>query len=85
VPITAVEVQIDQGRWQSATLDAARGQYAWQLWALESQDLAPGPHTVVSRAIDANGVIQPTAEQRRQRIASGREDNTQWVREIEVV
>jgi hypothetical protein len=40
---------------------------------------------VVSRAIDANGTIQPTAEERSRRLASGREDNTQWVREIEVV
>jgi DMSO/TMAO reductase YedYZ molybdopterin-dependent catalytic subunit len=84
VPIAAVEVRLDQGPWQKATLDAARGRYAWQLWALEIGDLAPGPHSLVSRAIDANGAIQPTAEERSRHLASGREDNTQWVRQIEV-
>jgi hypothetical protein len=54
------------------------------LWALDVKDLAPGQHTVVSRAIDANGSIQPTEEERRKRLASGREDNTQWVREIAI-
>ena len=63
-------------------LDAAKGKYAWRLWALEVKELAPGKHTVVSRAVDANGSIQPTEDERRKRLASGREDNTQWVREI---
>lgn len=85
VPIQSVEVRIDQGPWRKATLEAARGQYAWRLWSLDVQDLSPGPHTVVSRAIDAKGAVQPTSEERRQRLASGREDNAQWVREIEVV
>jgi DMSO/TMAO reductase YedYZ molybdopterin-dependent catalytic subunit len=82
VPIERVEVQIDNGPWQKATLDPSKGKYAWRLWALEVKDLAPGKHAVVSRAVDANGAIQPTEEERRTRIASGREDNTQWVREI---
>ena len=82
--IEAVDVQIDKGPWQRARLDPPRGQYAWRLWELEVVDLAPGSHTVVSRAIDANGVVQPTAEERSKRLASGREDNTRWVREIEV-
>lgn len=84
VPIERVEVRIDQGPWQTAALDPDRGKYAWRLWSLEVKDLTPGLHTVVSRAIDRQGLIQPTEDERRQRIASGREDNTQWVREIEV-
>ena len=83
--IQAVEVQIDQAPWQRARLDAPRGQYAWRLWDLDVPDLAPGQHTVVSRAMDANGAMQPTAAERSQRLASGREDNTLWVREFEVV
>ena len=79
-PIDRVEVRIDDGAWQPAKLDPAKGRYAWRLWALEVNDLAPGPHTVVSRAIDAEGAAQPIAEERRTRLASGREDNTQWVR-----
>lgn len=84
VPIDRVEVRIDQGPWQRAALDPERGRYAWRLWSLEVTDLTPGLHTVVSRAIDAKGLIQPTDDERRRSIASGREDNTQWVREIEV-
>ena len=84
-PIDRVEVRIDDGAWQPAKLDPAKGRYAWRLWALEVNDLAPGPHTVVSRAIDAEGAAQPIAEERRTRLASGREDNAQWVREIEVL
>ena len=39
---------------------------------------------VVSRAIDANGKVQPTKAERDAEIASGREDNSQWTREIRV-
>ncbi|MGE3889885.1 MAG: molybdopterin-dependent oxidoreductase, partial [Vicinamibacterales bacterium] len=81
-PIERVEVQIDGGAWQHAHIDDRRGQYAWLLWSLAVKDLAPGTHRVVSRAIDANGVVQPTAEERRKGLASGREDNAQWAREF---
>jgi DMSO/TMAO reductase YedYZ molybdopterin-dependent catalytic subunit len=84
VPIDRVEVQIDNRPWQKATLEAVRGKYAWRLWTLETEDLPPGKHTLVSRAVDTSGTIQPTDEERRQRLASGREDNSQWVREIVV-
>lgn len=83
-PIASVEVQVDGGAWQAATLEPSRGRYAWQLWSLTVPGLSPGAHNVVSRAIDANGTVQPTTDERRQRLASGREDNTQWVREIVV-
>ncbi len=82
VPIERVEVQIDGGPWQPARIDDRRGQYAWRLWSLSVRDLAPGKHSVVSRAIDATGAVQPTAEERRTRLASGREDNAQWAREF---
>jgi DMSO/TMAO reductase YedYZ molybdopterin-dependent catalytic subunit len=84
VPIQAVEVQVDGGPWQRATIDDRRGPYAWLLWSLTVKGLTPGTHTLVSRAIDANGVVQPTEEERKQRLASGREDNAQWPREIEI-
>jgi len=84
VPIAKVEVQVDGGAWQPATLDARRAKYGWVLWSCTVPNLAPGTHTLVSRAIDANGTVQPTEEQRRAEIASGREDNAQWTREIRV-
>jgi DMSO/TMAO reductase YedYZ molybdopterin-dependent catalytic subunit len=83
--IRAVDVQIDGGAWQAATLEPPRGRYAWRLWSLTTRNLTPGKHTVVSRATDVNGTQQPTAEERRTRIASGREDFSMWVREIEVM
>jgi DMSO/TMAO reductase YedYZ molybdopterin-dependent catalytic subunit len=84
VPIDRVEVRIDEGSWQRAELEPSRSAYAWRLWHLEARDLAPGKHTVVSRAIDTSGAVQPTEDERRTRLASGREDNSQWVREIEI-
>ncbi len=84
VPIDAVDVRIDEGPWQRATLGSERSRYAWTLWSLSVRDLAPGRHTVVSRATDSDGRLQPTSEERRKHLASGREDNSMWVREIEV-
>jgi DMSO/TMAO reductase YedYZ molybdopterin-dependent catalytic subunit len=84
VPIQHVDVQIDDGPWQRAALEAPRGKYAWRLWSLTVKDLAPGAHKLASRATDANGVVQPTADERRQSIASGREDFSIWTREISV-
>lgn len=81
-PIAAVDVQIDEGPWQRATLEPARSAYAWRLWSLEVPALGEGPHTVRSRATDVNGRQQPTAEERRTAIASGREDYSIWTREI---
>ena len=54
------------------------------LWSLTVPNLAPGPHRLVSRAIDATGKVQPTKAERDAEIASGREDNAQWTREIRV-
>ncbi len=84
VPIAAVDVRIDDGPWQRAVLGDRRSRYAWTLWSLTVRGLAPGRHTIVSRAVDANGVLQPTAEERRARLESGREDNSLWVREVEI-
>jgi DMSO/TMAO reductase YedYZ molybdopterin-dependent catalytic subunit len=83
-PIAKVDVQIDDGPWQPATLEASRGKYAWRLWSLTVRNLPPGPHKVHSRATDANGKVQPAADERRKTIASGREDFSIWTREIVV-
>lgn len=92
-PIASVEVAVDGGAWQRATLAPApapsatfpsRAKYAWRLWSLDVPTLDPGPHTLVSRAIDGDGRVQPTTDQRNAEIASGREDNAQWTRQIRV-
>ena len=83
-PIAGVEVQVDGGAWQRATLDGRREPYAWRLWSLTVPNLAAESHRLVSRAIDATGTVQPTKAERDAEIASGREDNAQWIREIRV-
>jgi len=64
-PIRSVEVRIDDGPWQPATLDPATTseRYGWKFFNYTWNDAAPGEHTVTSRATDANGYVQPTAEE----------------------
>lgn len=83
-PIRKVEVQVDGGDWREARLDAEpRSQFCWTFFSLEAGPLNPGMHTLVSRAIDANGRVQPTAEE--DEIALKKtywEAYAQWPREI---
>jgi DMSO/TMAO reductase YedYZ molybdopterin-dependent catalytic subunit len=65
-PIARVEVQIDAGGWQQATIDDSEAaEFAWKIWSLDWADAAPGEHTVTSRAIDAAGQIQPAMDDPR--------------------
>jgi hypothetical protein len=77
-----VEVGVD-GAWSDARLGAEIGRYAWRAWSFDWL-ATPGTHTLVSRAIDANGRVQPIKAERDAEIASGREDNSQWTRQIRV-
>ena len=63
-PLRSVEVKVDDGPWQPATLDPAttREKYGWKFFNYTWNDATPGEHTVTSRATDANGNVQPTAE-----------------------
>jgi len=62
-PIAAVEVQIDDGPWQMATLDTDNvRRFSWRFWSLDWADATPGEHTVTSRVIDTEGNIQPAAD-----------------------
>ena len=62
-PIQRVEVQIDGGPWLPATIDRSEeAEFAWKIWSLEWEKPAAGEHTIVSRAIDTLGNIQPTME-----------------------
>ena len=63
-PIESVEVKVDDGPWQSATLDSSMtDQYSWKFFTYDWNGATPGEHTVTSRATDANGYVQPTAEE----------------------
>ncbi len=55
--IEAVEVRIDDGPWQPATLGAAYSRDTWRLWTFEWQ-ADPGSHTLTVRATDDTGAVQ---------------------------
>jgi len=60
-PIRSVEVKLDDGPWQPATLDpATKEKYSWKLFTYSWTGTAPGEHTIVSRVTDINGKVQPT-------------------------
>ena len=84
VPIDRVEIKVDEGSWQAVQFEARRGTYAWRLWSCDLAELAPGRHTLTSRAIDTQGLVQPSAEEWRKQIRSARENNSQWERVIEI-
>ena len=81
-PIRSVEVQIDNGSWAPAQIDKRSDPYAWLLWSFDWKDAAPGPHTLVSRAIDSEGHIQPSEVEWRKTVKTARENNSQWPRKI---
>jgi DMSO/TMAO reductase YedYZ molybdopterin-dependent catalytic subunit len=57
-PLRSVEVKIDDGAWQTATLNPDNTQYSWKLFTFDWQGATPGEHTLVSRATDGNGRVQ---------------------------
>ena len=63
-PIRSVEVKVDDGAWQLATLSPSTNmKYAWKFFTYDWHGATPGEHTVVSRVTDVNGQVQPTAEE----------------------
>jgi DMSO/TMAO reductase YedYZ molybdopterin-dependent catalytic subunit len=84
-PIKAIEVKVDDGSWQPATLDAStRDKYSWKLFRYTWNGATPGEHTIVSRVTDANGVVQPTAEELETK-KTFLEDNSQYPRKVRIV
>lgn len=58
-----VEVRIDDGPWRPAAIDANATTYSWKLFTLDWEAAAPGEHTLVSRATDVDGRVQPREEE----------------------
>lgn len=84
-PLRSVEVRVDDGPWQPATLDqSTEGQYSWKLFRYAWNGATPGEHTLVSRATDVNGHVQPTSEELAIK-QTGLEDNSQFPRTVMVV
>ena len=79
--LRSVEVKIDEGPWQRATLDPANTQFSWKLFSYRWEGATPGEHTLVSRATDVNGVVQPTAVELARK-KTFLEDNSQFPRKV---
>jgi DMSO/TMAO reductase YedYZ molybdopterin-dependent catalytic subunit len=58
--IAGVEVNVDNGPWQTATLAAADGIDTWRQW-MWPWDARPGLHTLQVRATDTSGATQTPA------------------------
>jgi DMSO/TMAO reductase YedYZ molybdopterin-dependent catalytic subunit len=84
--IKKVEVKIDDGEWREARMDAEpRNKFCWIFFSLDLGTVKSGKHMIISRAMDANGRVQPTAED--DEIALKKtywEAYEQWPREIQV-
>jgi len=82
-PLKSVEVKIDEGPWQKATLDPANTKYSWKLFTYKWEGATPGPHTIVSRVTDEAGNVQPTADELKRK-KTFLEDNGQFPRKITI-
>jgi DMSO/TMAO reductase YedYZ molybdopterin-dependent catalytic subunit len=81
-PIRSVEVKVDDGPWQPATLDATtNSRYSWKLFTYAWNGASPGEHTIVSRVTDVTGRVQPTAQDLENK-KTFLEDNSQYPRKV---
>jgi DMSO/TMAO reductase YedYZ molybdopterin-dependent catalytic subunit len=58
--IAKVEISFDSGKsWQPAKLGKDKSHYAWRPWSYSWNAAKPGACTIVSRATDTSGRVQP--------------------------
>ena len=83
-PIKSVDVKVDDGPWQAATLDpSTKEKYGWKLFTYTWNGATPGDHTIVSRVTDTAGKVQPT-EQELEAKKSFLEQNSQAPRKVKI-
>jgi DMSO/TMAO reductase YedYZ molybdopterin-dependent catalytic subunit len=82
-PLRSVEISVDNGPWQPTTMDRDNTKYSWKLFTCEFPAPASGDHTIVSRATDVNGEVQPE-EADLQSKKSRWENNGQFVRKFRI-
>jgi DMSO/TMAO reductase YedYZ molybdopterin-dependent catalytic subunit len=83
LPMRSVEVKVDDGPWQRATFDPQNTEYSWKLFSYSWDGLKAGDHTIVSRATDAHGVVQPEQSTLAEKKTIW-ENNGQFVRKFSV-
>ncbi len=60
--IERVDVSADGGdTWQATELGKDKAPYAWRLFSFKWKAAKPGDYTILSRATDSQGRVQPTA------------------------
>jgi sulfite oxidase len=60
--IARVDVSDDGGKtWQRATLDPRRAPHSWRLWSFRWTPKRAGKATLLARATDSRGTVQPKA------------------------
>ena len=81
-----VELKIDDGDWHPAQLDERHAEpYCWRFWSYDWKDAEPGEHTLVSRATDEKGRVQPAADDPAIRLKKTYwEANAQYPRKIKL-
>jgi DMSO/TMAO reductase YedYZ molybdopterin-dependent catalytic subunit len=58
--IVKVEISTDAGSsWAPATLGSEHAKYAWRIWTYNWKPSRPGEYTIMSRATDSQGRVQP--------------------------
>jgi hypothetical protein len=82
-PMKSVEIQIDNGPWQRATFASTNSKYSWKLFTCKWEGATPGEHTLVSRATDAQGNVQPVAADLTRK-KTFLQDNAQFPRKVRI-
>jgi DMSO/TMAO reductase YedYZ molybdopterin-dependent catalytic subunit len=83
-PLKAVELKIDDGPWQAMTADpSTNAKYGWKFYNYTWNGAPAGEHTLVSRATDVNGQVQPT-EKDLENKKTFLEDNSQHPRKLTI-
>ena len=84
-PIKLVEVKVDDGPWQPATLDpaTAKEKYGWKLFTYTWNNPTSGDHTLVSRVTQMDGKVQPTEQDLAEK-KSFLEQNSQAPRKVKI-
>jgi DMSO/TMAO reductase YedYZ molybdopterin-dependent catalytic subunit len=83
--IKAVELSIDGGPWTPVKIEGRTEPFTWRFWSFDWRDAKAGEHTLVSRAIDARGRVQPAADDPAiKNKKTYWEANQQWPRRVRV-
>lgn len=80
--LKTVELKIDEGQWVAMQADPqTTAKYGWKLYHYTWKNAPAGEHTLVSRATDVNGMVQPT-EKDIETKKTFLEDNSQHPRKV---